>query len=439
MKNEIRCPNCNTVFQIDESGYAELLQSVRSEEFERELAERERLIRAENQHAIQRLNDQKEKELLAQNAERDRELAKRDAAIADLRREIEAAKQAQSVEIMRAVSSRDAEILALKKDLEHRESEFRFREREALDAKDREILQLRADLDSSRDKHQLREDQLKNEHAIELRQKEEIIAYYKDMKLRASTKMLGETLEQHCEIAFNQLRHTGFPNAYFEKDNDARTGSKGDYIFREFSEDGHEIVSIMFEMKNEADATATKKKNEDFLKELDKDRREKKCEYAVLVSLLESESELYNMGIVDMSHRYEKTYVIRPQFFIPMITLLRNAAMKSLEYKRQLAVIQHQSVDVSKFESALEDFKEKFGRNYRLASERFADAISEIDKSIDHLQKIKEHLLGSDRNLRLANDKAQELTVKRLTRDNPTMQAKFAALHEGKVETSGED
>ncbi len=440
MKNEIRCPNCQTVFQIDESGYAELLQSVRNEEFERELTERERLIRAENERTVERLNEKHERERLEQNAKGDLALAERDAAIQDLRREVEAVRQAQAQEIQRAIAARDAEILSLKKDLEHREAEFRFREREALDAKDREILQLRAQIDSAADKHRLMEDQIKSEHALALRQKDEMIAYYRDMKLRASTKMLGENLEQHCEIAFNQLRHTGFRNAYFEKDNDTRTGSKGDYIFRELTDDGQEVVSIMFEMKNEADATATKKKNEDFLRELDKDRREKNCEYAVLVSLLESDSELYNTGIVDMSHRYEKMYVIRPQFFIPMITLLRNAALGALEYKRQLAIARNQSIDVANFESALEDFKDKFGRNYRLASERFAKAIEEIDKSIDHLQKIKEHLLSSDNNLRLANNKAQELTVKRLTRGNPTMQAKFEALHEGEpTDTSGDD
>ena len=260
--------------------------------------------------------------------------------------------------------------------------------------------------------------------------KDEQIAYYRDFKARMSTKMIGESLEQHCEMEFNRLRATGFQNAYFEKDNDARTGSKGDYIYRESDEEGTEFISIMFEMKNEADATATKKKNEDFFKELDKDRREKNCEYAVLVTLLEAESDLYNSGIVDVSHRYPKMYVIRPQFFIPMITLLRNAAMNSLQYRKELEVIRNQNIDISHFEEDMNDFKDKFARNYRLASEKFQKAIEEIDKTIDHLQKTKEALLSSENNLRLANDKAENLTIKRLTKNNPTMREKFAELEE---------
>ena len=260
--------------------------------------------------------------------------------------------------------------------------------------------------------------------------KDEQIAYYRDFKARMSTKMIGESLEQHCEMEFNRLRATGFQNAYFEKDNDARTGSKGDYIYRESDEEGTEFISIMFEMKNEADATATKKKNEDFFKELDKDRREKNCEYAVLVTLLEAESDLYNSGIVDVSHRYPKMYVIRPQFFIPMITLLRNAAMNSLQYRKELEVIRNQNIDISHFEEDMNDFKDKFARNYRLASEKFQKAIQEIDKTIDHLQKTKEALLSSENNLRLANDKAENLTIKRLTKNNPTMREKFAELEE---------
>lgn len=304
-----------------------------------------------------------------------------------------------------------------------------LRQREALESRDRRLSELETKLQTAALEQKLREEAMQKEHDAVLRQKDDMIAYYKDMKIKQSTKMLGETLEQHCEIEFNRLRATGFRYAYFEKDNDARTGSKGDYIFRESDESGCEFISIMFEMKNEADATATKKKNEDFLKELDRDRREKGCEYAVLVSMLESESELYNSGIVDMSHKYDKMYVIRPQFFIPIITLLRNAALNSLQYRRELTVIRNQNIDVSNFENSLEDFKEKFANNYRLASERFQKAIEEIDKTIEHLQKVKEDLTKSENNLRLANNKAQDLSVKRLTRNNPTMQAKFAELH----------
>lgn len=396
MTNQIKCPKCGEVFQVDESGYAEILRDVRNEEFEREIKERESHIKSEHALQISSLKLQFDKERAEQ------EMSARDTA-----------------------TEREREIESLKAKLQLLETEYRLKEKESVSEREREILELKSKIDVERKEQELIRETMKNEHTYALKQKDEMIEYYKDMKLRASTKMLGESLEQHCEVSFNQLRHTGFKNAYFEKDNDAHTGTKGDYIYREKSEDGYELISIMFEMKNEADATATKKKNEDFLQKLDKDRREKGCEYAVLVSLLESESELYNTGIVDMSHKFEKMYVIRPQFFIPMITLLRNAATGALDYKRQLAVAQNQSIDVSNFEAALEDFKDKFGRNYRLASERFAKAIEEIDKSIDHLQKIKENLLRSDDNLRLANNKAQDLTIKQLTKGNPTMTAKF--------------
>ena len=305
-----------------------------------------------------------------------------------------------------------------------------LKKRYELDEKRKELEGLREQLSRAQVEKELEIERLKSKYDAEMKYRDEKIDYYKDMKLKVSTKMLGENLEQHCEVAFNQIRHTGFKNAYFEKDTDVRTGSKGDYIFREFSEDGQEIISIMFEMKNEADATVTKKKNEDFLRELDKDRKEKNCEYAILVSLLESDSELYNCGIVDMSHRYKKTYVIRPQFFIPIITILRNAAMNSAEYKRQLVLAQNQNIDIANFEGALEDFKDRFGRNYRLASERFEEAIKEIDKSISHLQKIKDNLLSSENNLRLANNKAQDLTIKQLTKGNPTMYSRFEEIRE---------
>ena len=297
-----------------------------------------------------------------------------------------------------------------------------------LSEKDSHIATLKGEKALTKKECQLKEQSLKEQYEEKLRFKEEEIARYKDFKSKLSTKMVGESLEQHCEIEFNQLRATGFKNAYFEKDNDAKTGSKGDYIYRDKNAEGIEFISIMFEMKNEMDTTSTKKKNEDFLKELDKDRREKNCEYAVLVSLLEPESELYNAGIVDMSHRYPKMYVIRPQFFIPIITLLRNAASNSLEYKRELEIIKAQNVDVSNFEAEMNDFKDKFSRNFRLASEKFQKAIEEIDKTIDHLQKTKEALLSSENNLRLANSKAEDLSIKRLTKNNPTMAAKFEEL-----------
>ena len=297
-----------------------------------------------------------------------------------------------------------------------------------LSLKDNNINELKHQQEFSKQEFLLKEQTLKDNYEEKLRFKDEEIARYKDFKSKLSTKMIGESLEQHCEISFNQLRATGFKDAYFEKDNDARTGSKGDYIFRDYDSEGGEFISIMFEMKNEADTTSTKKKNSDFLKELDKDRREKKCEYAVLVSLLEPDNELYNNGIVDVSHCYEKMYVIRPQFFIPIITLLRNAALNSIDYKRELAVIKAQNIDVANFEAEMNDFKEKFSKNYRLASERFHKAIEEIDKTIDHLQKTKEALLASDNNLRLANNKAEDLSIKKLTKNNPTMQAKFAEL-----------
>ena len=291
-------------------------------------------------------------------------------------------------------------------------------------------MQLTSQVENSKKESAIREQNIISTYEEKLKFKDEEIERYKDFKLRQSTKMVGESLEQHCEIEFNKLRATGFQNAYFEKDNDARTGSKGDYIYREADEDGTEFISIMFEMKNEMDATATKKKNEDFFKELDKDRREKNCEYAVLVSMLESENELYNTGIVDVSYRYPKMYVIRPQFFIPIITLLRNAAQNSLEYRKELSVIKTQNIDISNFENDLNEFKDKFSRNYRLASEKFKKAIEEIDKTIDHLQKTKEALMSSENNLRLANNKAEDLSIKRLTRNNPTMAAKFAELDE---------
>ena len=404
--NEIKCPKCGEVFQVDASGYAAILKQVRDAEFGKELDAHRAQAAAEKEAAVKLARAE------AENALREA-LAEQATQIEKLRAQIDAGGTAQKLAVQEALSEKDRELAGKDREIAER---------------DNRIAVLTGQLGSSEKEMQLREQSLRETYAEKLRQKDEQIEYYRDFKARQSTKMVGESLEQHCEIEFNKLRATGFAGAYFEKDNDARTGSKGDYIFRESDEDGVEFISIMFEMKNEMDQTATKKKNEDFFKELDKDRREKHCEYAVLVSLLEPDSELYNAGIVDVSHRYPKMYVIRPQFFIPIITLLRNAAQNSLQYRKELAVIREQNIDISRFEDDMNEFKEKFARNYSLASRKFQTAIEEIDKTITHLQKTKEALLSSENNLRLANNKAEELSIKKLTRKNPTMAAKFAAL-----------
>ena len=396
---EIKCPKCGEVFQVDESGYAAIVKQVRDKEFGKEIRERETQFETEKESAI-KLARAEEKSAFQS------ELAKKEAEIAKLKSEIEAKEKDRQLAVTQAVAGKEKELAE----------------------KDKKIYQLSGDIESGEKERRLKEQSLKESYEEKLRAKDEQIAYYKDFKARQSTKMVGESLEQHCETEFNRLRATGFQSAYFEKDNDIRTGSKGDYIFRESDENGVEFISIMFEMKNEMEQTATKKKNEDFLKELDKDRREKGCEYAVLVSLLEPDSELYNSGIVDVSYRYPKMYVIRPQFFIPMITILRNAARNSLEYRQELAAVKSQNVDISHFESDMNEFKEKFSRNYRLASEKFQKAIREIDETIKHLQKTQDELLSSENNLRLANDKAEGLSIKRLTKNNPTMAAKFEEL-----------
>lgn len=407
--NEIKCPKCGQVFKVDESGFAEIVKQVHDHEFERELEERlKNVTELATAKAENNLKD---------------DLAKKEAEIAELK-----------TRAMATMSKKDAEIAELKTKVEATtrmtETEKKLAVSEAVAKVEKERDQLANDLRAKETEQKLLENSLKEKFQAELKSKDEMIAYYKDMKARMSTKMVGETLEQHCEIEFERLRATGFRNAEFGKDNDARTGSKGDYIYRECDENGNELISIMFEMKNENDETATKHKNEDFLKELDKDRNEKKCEYAVLVSMLEAESELYNSGIVDKSHRYPKMYVIRPQFFIPMITILRNAAQNAMEYKSELALVRAQNIDVAGFEEKIEAFKEGFARNYNLASQKFKKAIEEIDKTIDHLQKTKENLLSSENNLRLANNKAEDLTIKRLTRGNPTMREKFEELKE---------
>jgi hypothetical protein len=390
--NEVVCPHCKKAFKVDEAGFADILKQVRDHEFEQELLERVRLLEKDKESAV-KLAEANTKNALQS------EVAKKDAELAELKARLQSTETEKKLAVTEAVNS-------VEKQRDELANELKGKDAEKL----------------------LLESTLKDKYETELKSKEEMIAYYKDMKAKLSTKMVGETLEQHCEIEFNKLRATAFPNAYFEKDNDARSGSKGDYIYREADDQGNEIISIMFEMKNEGDETATKKRNEDFLKELDKDRAEKKCEYAILVSLLESDSELYNSGIVDVSHRHPKTYVIRPQFFIPMITLLRNAALNSLKYKSELALVKAQNVDITNFEDNMNKFKEGFARNYDLASRKFKTAIDEIDKTIDHLQKTKDALLSSENNLRLANNKAEDLTIKRLTRGNPTMAAKFDEL-----------
>lgn len=430
--NEILCPHCKKAFKVDEAGFADILKQVRDHEFEKELHERAELLERDKQSAIKLAEANTKNALQA-------DLAKRDAEIADLKaratakiKELEAERELSAARI---AAEKDTQLAELKAKLQAIETEKQLAVTEAVNKIERERDELAGELKMKDSEKQLLETALKEKFAAELRTKDDIIKLKdeeielrKDMKAKLSTKMVGETLEQHCEIEFNKLRATGFQNAYFEKDNDASSGSKGDYIYRETDEAGNEIISIMFEMKNEGDETATKKKNEDFLKELDKDRAEKKCEYAVLVSLLEADNELYNGGIVDVSHRHDKMYVIRPQFFIPIITLLRNAAMSSLKYKSELALVKAQNIDVTNFEDQLNDFRESFGRSYRLASERFQDAVANIDKSIAQLQKTKENLLKSEDHYRIANGKADDLSVKKLTRGNPTMAAKFAEL-----------
>ncbi len=426
---EIKCPKCGEVFQVDASGYASIVKQVRDKEFHAELHNREVQFAKDKETAVALA------EARQQNSFRD-QLSEKDSEIEALKHKLALLEQSQEQAIAQEIAKKDAQISQLNTQLGAFAQEKQIAVLEAVSEKDKELSEkqqqltvLEGKLQSQDNESRIREQSLRSQYENILKFKEEEIAHYKDLKSRMSTKMVGETLEQHCEIEFNKLRATGFQNAYFEKDNDARTGSKGDYIFRESSE-GVEFISIMFEMKNEMETTATKKKNEDFFKELDKDRREKNCEYAVLVSLLEPENELYNSGIVDVSHRYPKMYVIRPQFFIPMITLLRNAALNSLHYQQELAVIRNQNIDITHFEEDMNKFKDSFARNYRLASEKFHKAIEEIDKTIDHLQKTKDALLSSENNLRLANNKAEELSIKKLTKNNPTMTAKFAELKE---------
>ena len=466
--NEIICPHCHKAFKIDEAGYADILKQVRDSAFEQQLHERLELAEKDKQSAVELAKAQLTSEL-------QKAAAAKDAEIQALQAKVTSANQEQQLAVAQALSSAEkerdalahqleqvkrdnqaaavlaqaqrmadlqqtaaasaAEIQALRAQLDAATKDQQLAVNQALSTVEKQRDEFKSRFEQAQLEKRLSEQSLKEKYELQIKEREDAIERLKDLKAKLSTKMVGETLEQHCETEFNRLRATAFPRAYFEKDNDASSGSKGDYIFKDSDDAGTEIVSIMFEMKNESDTTATKKKNEDFFKELDKDRSEKGCEYAVLVSLLEPESELYNTGIVDVSYRYPKMYVVRPQFFIPIITLLRNAALNSLKYKTELALVKSQNIDITNFENQLEGFKEAFGKNYDLASRRFQTAIDEIDKSIDHLQKTKDALLGADRNLRLANDKAQDVTIKKLTRGNPTMAAKFADLKQAAKDT----
>ncbi|MBX7202338.1 MAG: DUF2130 domain-containing protein [Bacteroidia bacterium] len=419
--NEIICPNCKKTFKVDEAGFAAILKQVRDHQFEEELMKRLELAEKEKENTV-KLTEVRLKSAFQED------LAKKN-------QELLALKALNEQKIAELFASKETEIAVLKTRIENAETEKKLALTEAVQKIEKQRDELAYHLKNKDNEKLLLEKSLIEKFTNDLktkddiiRLKEEEIALRKDMKLKLSTKMIGETLEIHCDNEFNRIRASAFPRAYFEKDNDSKTGSKGDFIFKEADENGNEIVSIMFEMKNEGDETATKKKNEDFLKELDKDRNEKNCEYAVLVSMLEPESELYNGGIIDVSYKYPKMYVVRPQFFIPIITLLRNAALNSMKYKAELALVRNQNIDITHFEENINAFKEGFARNYDLASRKFKTAIDEIDKTIDHLQKTKDALLSSENNLRLANNKAEDLTIKKLTRGNPTMTAKFEEL-----------
>ena len=459
--HEIICPHCGKAFKIDEAGYANILKQVRDGEFEQQLHERLELAEQDKRNAVELAETKvasemhkaavaKDSEIQELQAKLDagevaRKLAVTEARIAvekerdalanelaqakhDKQAALELAEAKRVSELQKSAATKDSEIQGLNAKLEAIRVEQKLAITEAVSAVEKERDALKSGLQQAELQKHLAEKALKDKYETQIKDRDDAIERLRDMKVRLSTKMVGETLEQHCEAEFNRIRAMAFPRAYFEKDNDARTGSKGDYIFRDSDEAGTEIVSIMFEMKNESDHSATKNKHEDFLKELDKDRTEKGCEYAVLVSLLEPDSELYNSGIVDVFHRFQKMYIVRPQFFLPIITLLRNAAMNSLKYKSELALVRAQNIDITNFENELDEFKTGFARNYELASKKFKTAIDEIDKTIEHLQKTKEALLGSENNLRLANNKADDLTVKKLTKGNPTMAANFADL-----------
>ena len=453
--NELKCPHCNHVFSVDESDYANIAQQVRNNEFQKELERREQEMAQRRESDLSLAKMEQEKSHQEAMSKKDSVIADKDKEIAALKSQIQASETEKKLAITEAIQSqerasakvtqeelakRDAEIAAKERELaelrvklQNSDTDKKLAVNEAMQAQEREmarktneIIELQGKLTLQETENALRIKSVEEKCAEQLKMKDEQIEYYRDFKAKQSTKMIGESLEQHCMTQFNNIRMTAFPTAYFEKDNDARTGSKADFIFRE-AKDGTEFLSIAFEMKNEADTTATKHRNEDFFKELDKDRREKGCEYAVLVSLLEADSEYYNTGIVDVSYRYPKMYVVRPQFFLTIITLLRNASLNSLKYQQELQIVRNQQLDLTNFEQNMAEFKKGFSRNYRLASERFAEAIAEIDKTIDHLQKTKAALLSSENNLRLANNKAEELSIKRLTKNAPSVRAMFEA------------
>ena len=434
--SEIKCPKCGSVFKIDEENYDSIVKQVRDSEFNKEIENREKQYHKDKEATIKIVTNDVEKKFNEQ-------LVAKDLEIVNLKNKIDNDKLNQDNAIKQAsmdvekklndtINTLKLQITNLENELKIKDTENNLKVEELRMTKDKDIGELTNKIEVNKREFELKKQLLKDGYESKLKSKDEIIAYYKDFKARQSTKMIGESLEQHCNYEFNKLRPL-FPNVYFEKDNDARSGSKGDFIFRDYDEDGTEITYIMFEMKNEADETATKHKNEDFFKELDKDRNEKNCEYAVLVSMLEMDSDYYNEGIVDVSHRYKKMYVIRPQFFIPIITLIRGVGVNSLQYKKELITIQNQNIDISHFEDNLNTFKDGFGRNYRIASEKFKKAIDEIDKTIDHLQKTKDALLSSENNLRLANNKAENLTIKKLTNNNPTMSRMFDEYNKSNV------
>ncbi|MCT1195485.1 DUF2130 domain-containing protein [Lactococcus lactis] len=423
--HQIKCPHCGKEFTIDEASYADILNQVRTKEFNDEIHEKLKQLKKQHQSELELIEEKANNALEKKVAEKEKELKELNNKIANFANEKEILKKDTERAMLDQISEKEKKIAELGSKMQALESNKKLELIESSTIKEKEIADLKAKLQLREKEAELEKNSIKEKYEIEIKQKDETIAFYKDFKAKQSTKMIGESLEQHCEIEFNRLRMTAFQNAEFGKDNDAKTGSKGDYIYREYDKSGTEIISIMFEMKNEGDETATKKKNEHFFKELDKDRKEKNCEYAILVSMLEADNELYNNGIVDVSYAYDKMYVIRPQFFIPIITLLRNAAMNSLKYKQEVALMREQNIDITNFEEDLNAFKEGFARNYDLASRKFKAAIDEIDKTIIHLQKTKDALLSSENNLRLANNKAEDLTVKKLIKNNPTMEEKF--------------
>ena len=429
----IKCPKCGEQIELGKDAYNSLLNEIESQELDKKVEEKVYLIKKqlEAENKLAAANTKSVQDAKLQQLEADNKLLKE--KLNNVSKDIELAVNKATEELKDQLEAKNNDIIALNGDIKNAEKDKASAISLAIADKEKEIIELKNTLELAKQKSALEISGINEQHNKELKMKDEQIAFYIDLKARMSTKLVGETLEQHCQNQFNSIRMSAFPNAYFKKDNEVSdSGSKGDYIFRENTEEGAELISIMFEMKNENDTTATKQKNEHFFKELDKDRREKGCEYAVLVSMLEPDNEFYNAGIVDVSYEYPKMYVIRPQCFIPFITLLRNAALASVDYKNQLAIVKNQDYDISHFEEDLDEFKEKFARNYELASDRFSKAIEEIDKTIDHLNKVKDGLLGADRNLRLANDKAQDLTVKKLTKNNPTMKAKFEALENKK-------